>query len=109
MPEGFPGHNLVAEPLHKVRSVHEHTERQDDQELTAIISCKSQFEYVLMTFTATSRPQCSHFHTSAKPLLCNVTLVRSQQTGTFKALGRSAWRPHILYDDLRHFFWVDGK
>ena len=60
MPEGFPGHNLVAEPLHKVRSVHEHTERQDDQELTAIISCISLFEYVLMTFTATSRPQCSH-------------------------------------------------
>ena len=25
------------------------------------------------------------------------------------AVGRSAWRPHVLYNDLRHFFRIGGE
>ena len=71
MLEGFPGYNLLAEPLHGVLSVRRHAEREYNQELTPTIFCKSLVEYVLMTFTATSRPQCSPFHTSAYPPLYN--------------------------------------
>ena len=83
------------------------TERSRDQELTPIIFCKSLFEYVLMTFTATSRPQCSPFHTSANPPLYDAT--PPYKTEIFKTFGRSAWRPQVLYNDLRHFFRVWGE
>ena len=42
---------------------------EGNRQLTPIIFCKSLVEYVLRTFTATSRPQCSPFHTSANPPL----------------------------------------
>jgi len=62
-----------------------------------------------MTFTATSRPQCSPFHTSANPPLYNAAPVRSYEAWIFNALGRSAWCPHALYNNLRLFFRVLGE
>jgi len=79
------------------------------QQLTPITLCNSLFEYILMTFTATSRPQCSPFHTSANPPLYIALPVRSKDIGVFKAVGRSAWRPHILHSDLRQFSRVCGE
>ena len=77
MPEGFPCHNLLAKPLHGAPSVHRHAEGESNQPLTPIIFCESLFEYVLMTFTATSRPQYSPFQTSANPPWYIATVVRS--------------------------------
>ena len=108
MLECFPRNDLLAEPLHGALSAHEHTERERNQQLTPTIFCKSLFEYVLITFTATSRPQYTPFHTSANPPLYNAASVRSYQTVIFMAFGRSAWRPHVLYNDLRHFFRIRG-
>ena len=109
MPKGFPCHNLLAEPLQRVLLVHLQVERAGDQQLTPIIFRKSLFEYVLKTFTATSRPQWSPFHTSANPPLYNAPPIRSYHTWIFMALGTSAWRPQTLYNDLRHFFRICGK
>ena len=69
MPEGFPRYDLLAKPLRRALLVHVDAEREHDQRLTPIIFCKSLFEYVFMTFTATSRPQCLPFHTSPNPPL----------------------------------------
>ena len=77
MPESFPRHSFLAEPLHGALSVHRYAERERDQQLTPIIFRKSLFEYVLMTLIATSRPRYSPFHTSANPPLYNATPVRS--------------------------------
>ena len=60
-----------------VVSVRRHAEKEQDQRPTPITLCKSSSEYVLMTFTATSRPQCFPFHTSANPPLYNAVPVRS--------------------------------
>ena len=59
MTEGFPCYDFLAKPLRRqgAQSVDGHAERECTQELTPIIFCKSLVEYVLMTFTATSRPQ----------------------------------------------------
>jgi len=54
MSEGFPRHNLLAEPLCGAFSELRSTEIEHNQQLTPIIFCKSLFEYVLMTLTATS-------------------------------------------------------
>ena len=43
------------------------TQGEDNQQLTPSIFFKLSEEYVLTTFTATSRPQYSPFHTSALP------------------------------------------
>jgi len=77
MSEGFPRHDLLTEPLSVATLAHRHAERWHNLQLTPTTFCKSLFEYVLMTFTATSRPECSPFHTSANPPLYNATLVRS--------------------------------
>ena len=71
MLEGFPCYNLLAEFLNVALSV----DRKESatKKLTPIIFCNSLFEYVLKTFTATSRPLCSPFHTSANPPLYNAT------------------------------------
>ena len=45
--------------------------------LTWITFCKLLFDHVLMTFTATSRPQYSPFQTSAYPPLYNGKPVES--------------------------------
>ena len=90
-------------------SVHGHAERWHNQKLTPMILLRSLVVYVLMTFTATSRPQCFPFHTSANPPLYNATPVLSYQTETSNRFGRRAWPPHVLYNDLRHFFRVRGK
>ena len=71
--------------------------------------CKSLFEYVLMTFTVTSHPQYTPLHTSANPPLYNATSVRSYKAVTFMEFGRRAWRPHVLYNDLMHFFRIRGE
>ena len=75
MSEGFPRDNLLAEPLWGTVSVQ--MWEGGNQQLTPIVFCKSLFEYVLMTLTATSRPRYSPFHTSANPPLHNATPVRS--------------------------------
>ena len=77
MPKGLPRHNLFAEPLYGALSELRRTEMEHNQQLTPIIFCKSLFEYVLMTLTATSRPQCTPFHTSANPPLYNAAPVLS--------------------------------
>ena len=74
--EGFPCDGLLAEPLHGVPSVHRHAERKHSRKLTPITFRKSLFEYIFMTFTATSRPRCFPFHTSVNPLLYNASPVR---------------------------------
>ena len=109
MPEGFPRNNLLAEPLHRLLSVRGHRGTERGQQLTPITLCKSLSEYILMTFTATSRPQCSPFHTSANPPLYKASPVRSKETGIFNAVGRSAWWLHILYNDLRQFSRARGE
>jgi len=101
MPEGFPCDNLLAEPLHGALLVHSYPGREYSKQLTPITLCRSLSEYILMTFTATSRPQCSPFHTSANPPLNNALPVCSNEIGTFKDVGRSARRPQILYNALR--------
>ena len=55
-PEGFPHHDFFAEPLRDALSVRQGLGREHDRKPTPMIFCKSLFEYVLMTFTATSRP-----------------------------------------------------
>jgi len=77
MTKGFPCYDLLAEPLRKVPLVHRQAERERNQQLTPITFRKSLFEYVLKTFTATCRPQCSPFQTSANPPLHNAAPVRS--------------------------------
>ena len=77
MPEDFPRNNLLTESLHGMPSALRHTEREDSQKLTPMIFCKSLFEYVLITFTATSRPEYFPFHTSANPPRYNATTLRS--------------------------------
>jgi len=77
MPEGFPCNNLLAEPLFKQPSVRRRVVGEHSQQLTPITFCKSLSEYNLMTFTATSRPQCSPFHTSANPPLYEASPVLS--------------------------------
>ena len=77
MLERFPCHNLLTEPLHDVLSAYGEAERENNRRPTPMIFCKSLFEYVLKTFTATSRPPCSPFHTSANPPLYNATTVLS--------------------------------
>jgi len=90
MLEGFPCDNLLAELLHRALSIHEHAETEHSQKLTPITLRKSLSEYILMTFTATSRPRCSPFQTSANPPLYNASPVRSKEIGIFKDVGRSA-------------------
>ena len=90
MPKCFPRHNFFAEPLDGALSVHKRAGRGYNQQLTPTIFCKSLFEYVLRTFTATSRPQYTPFHTSANPPLYNAVSVRSYQTVTFMVFGRRA-------------------
>ena len=77
MPEGFPCQNFLAEPLYNAPSARKHVGGRHSEQLTPMIFCKSLFEYVLMTLTATSRPQCFPFHTSANPPLYSATPVRS--------------------------------
>ena len=74
----LPRHCFLAEPL-RGSSVSEFARREGEHvhRLTRIIFCKSLFEYVLMTFTATSRPQYSPFQTSAYPPLYNGKPFRS--------------------------------
>ena len=79
MSEGFPYDNLLAEPLQRVLSVRMPMVKEHSQQLTPITFRKSPFEYVLRTFTATSRPQCSPFHTSADPPLYNASPVFSKE------------------------------
>ena len=109
MSECPPCNNLLAKSLHRTSSAHGHAGTERGHELTPITLCKSLSEYILMTLTATSRPQWSAFHTSAKPPLNNVLPVRSKAIGIFKDVGRSAWRPHVLYNDLRQFFRAPGE
>ena len=109
MLEGFPSYGLLAEPLRRALSMHRHAGTGYGHELTPITLCRSLSEYILMTFTATLRPQCSPFHTSANPPLYNASPVRSKETGTCKLVGRSAWRPHILYNDWRQYSRVGGE
>lgn len=75
--EGFPRYYLLAEPLHDALLVLGYAKREYTRQLTPIIFRRSLFEYVLMTFTATSRPQYSPFQTSAYPPLYNASLVLS--------------------------------
>jgi len=89
--------------------LHGHAKVEHNRQLTPMIFCKSEFEYVLMTFTATSRQRCFPFHTSANPPLYNGPPVRSYEVGTLKVVGRSALWPHVLYSDLRKFFRVRGE
>ena len=109
MPEGFPPNSLLTEPLHRALSAHGHVGTKHNHRLTPITLCKSLFECTLMTFSATSRPQCSPFHTSANPPLNTGLPVRSGGIEVFKVVGRSAWRPHILHNDLRQFSRVRGE
>jgi len=103
MPECPPRGSLFAELLDRTLSVHRHAGTERSLQLTPITFCKSLSEYILMTFTATSRPQCSALHTSAKPPLNNALPARSGEIGIFKDVGRRAWRPHVLYNDFRQF------
>ena len=57
MPEGFPCYDLPTEPLDGAPLVHSNAGREYSQQLTPITLCRSLSEYILMTFTATSRPQ----------------------------------------------------
>ena len=109
MLEGSPRDDLLAELLHRALSVHGSTGIEHNQQLTPITLCKSLLEYILMTFTAMSRPQCPPFHTSANPPLNNALPVRSRETGIIMVVGRSAWWPHILYNNLRQFSRVCGE
>ena len=109
MLESFPCDHLLAEPLHGVLLVYSHAGREHSDQLTPITLCKSLSEYILMTFTATSRPQCSPFHTSANPPLNGGFPVCSNETGTFKDVGRSARWPHVLYNDLRQLSRARGE
>ena len=101
MLEGSPYDNFLAEPLCGALSVRRYTGPESGQYLALITLCKSSLAYVLMTFTATSWPPCSPFHTSADPPLYSGLPVCSKEIGVFKDVGRSAWRPHILRNDLR--------
>ena len=109
MVECFPCDNLLAELLQRILSVYMHVGTECGQKLTPTTLCKSLSEYILMTFTATSRPQCCPFQTSANPPLNNVLLVRSNGIGIFKDVGRSAWWPHVLYNVLRQFSRAPGE
>ena len=80
MPEGFPHHDFFAEILHDLLSVRERVGNEHDQKPTLISFCKSLFEYILNTFMATSRPQCSPFQTSANPPPHKATPALSYQT-----------------------------
>jgi len=77
MPKVLPHHHLLAEPL-RVPSVNFLSkESMSSERPTPIIFCRSLVEYVLMTLTATSRPQHSPFQTSAYPPLNSASPVRS--------------------------------
>ena len=76
MSKEFPHHNFLAEPLHSALSVSLNA-GEGRKQPTPIILSKSLFVYVLKTFTATSRPPCSPFHTSVNPPLYNASWVRS--------------------------------
>lgn len=89
MPQGFPHYHLLAEFLHKTLSVH-HTRREGRKKLAPIILCKSLSEYVLITLTATSRPRCSPFHTSANPPLYDTPPTLPNDTLIYMTRGRSA-------------------
>ena len=90
MLEGFPCSSLLAESLYRAMSVHRYAGTEHGQQLTPTTLCKSVSEYILITFTAMSRPQWSPFHTSANPPLYNTLLVRSKEPEIFKDVGRSA-------------------
>ena len=60
------------------------------------------------TFTATSCPIYSCFHTSPKPPRYNGTPIMLLGNSTRSDLGSRMWPAHVLYNDFRHFFRMSG-
>ena len=107
MAKSPPHYNLLTEHLR-----HDQLAIADlgwsDWSLTCVILSRLLVMYTTKTLTATLRPWCSPFHTSAYPPRYSGVSDRLWQSGICTDLGSRAWRPHILHKVLRHFFRSDS-